>query len=84
MPTIGDTVPSRAYAIPIIFKKKKLFQKTKIGKKCVQAKLISGFFTVLTLNPYLYENLLNYYLGVHVYPTKKGHIIEGMKGKKIL
>ena len=38
---------------------------------------------VLTLNPYLYEILLNYYLGVLVFPTKKGHIIEDMKEKNI-
>ena len=37
----------------------------------------------LILNAYLYENLLNYYLGVLVYPTKKGHIIEDMKEKNI-
>ena len=38
----------------------------------------------LTLNPYLHENLLHYYIGVLVYPRKKVHISEDMKGKKII
>ena len=37
----------------------------------------------LTLNPYLHENLLHYYIGVLVYPSKKGHIIEDMEQKNI-